>query len=125
MLVLQRGRETAAGTHGTLYKDGKLVCFTLELQWKANKSNISCIPAGVYNCEKHTSARFPDTWHVMNVPGREAILIHAGNTKADIRGCILVGLGVNDGGITQSQAALTKLRGLYKGGFVLEVRNSG
>ena len=128
MLVLQRGKETPTGTHGTLYKDGKLVCYTLELQWKANANGISCIPPGVYKVirhgwEKDATTQFKNVWHLLNVPGREAILIHAGNTTADTHGCILVGLGNTDGGIIKSQLALTKLREILPKEFTLEVRN--
>ena len=125
MLTLRRGKETVHGTHGSLYMDGKMLCYTLELPWKDNAPMVSCIPQGNYECIKHNSDKFPDTWQITAVKGRDAILIHAGNTKADTHGCILVGLGVNDGGITKSQAALSKLRGIFPRGFTLEIINAG
>lgn len=124
MLILQRGKETPYGTHGSLYKDGVFLCYTLERQYKNNENNVSCINAGIYQGIKHNSDKFKDVWQLLNVQGRDAILIHAGNTIADTHGCILVGLGTNDGGITRSQDALTKLRGILPGGFTIEIRNA-
>lgn len=125
MLVLQRGKETPDGTHGCLQAQGQTVCYTLERPWLDNQEGISCIPPGVYQCIKHNSSKFPDVWEVTGVKDRQAILIHAGNVAIrDSHGCILVGLGIMLGGITQSQAALTKLRNLFPGGFTLEIRNS-
>jgi hypothetical protein len=40
----------------------------------------------------HNGPRFKDVWRLESVPGRSAILIHAGNTTQDIEGCILVGM---------------------------------
>jgi hypothetical protein len=131
MLVLQRGPGTAYGTHGTLSVDGgERLCYTLEEPWKDNEPRVSCIPPGRYQVIRHgwepdSPVKFKRVWHVLNVPGRDAILIHAGNTIADTMGCILVGLGVNEQGITQSQAALEKLRLLLpERGFTLEVRGA-
>lgn len=65
---------------------------TLELPWRDNKRGISCIPAGEYICRRVDSPRFGDTFEVCDVPGRSAILFHAGNSALkDTRGCILVG----------------------------------
>lgn len=63
----------------------------LELPYRNNRRNISCIPTGVYNCKKRYSIKYKNHIHVLNVPNRDFILIHPGNTFKDTRGCILVG----------------------------------
>ncbi len=124
-VILQRGAGSPAGTRGCMTLNGDLLCYTLERPWLENQNNISDIPPGFYTVIKHNSDKFKDVWEVTNVPGREAILIHAGNTVTDTHGCILVGLGIMDGGISKSQAALTKLRGIFPSGFRLEIRAAG
>ena len=88
--------------------------YTLEEPWKNNAPNVSCIPAGKYICRPHTGARFKGVWQVMDVPGRSAILIHAGNTTDDIEGCILVGLSHGrlnrKPAVLESRPAITWLR---------------
>lgn len=79
--------------------NGKIICATLEPPWKWNfrdnkktKNNeASCIPAGKYLCRKFSGKKFQDVWEITGVPGRDAILIHAGNYPAETHGCILVG----------------------------------
>lgn len=65
---------------------------TLELPWRDNARNISCIPAGEYRCSVTYSQKFKsEIYEVLNVAGRSSILFHRGNTTADIAGCILLG----------------------------------
>lgn len=64
-------------------------CYTIELSWKNNAKNISCIPKGVYNLSLHNSKRFKNTLLLNEVPNRAGILIHKGNSFKDIEGCIL------------------------------------
>lgn len=87
-LLLQRTYRKD-GTNGELTINGKRVCFTIELPWKQNRSRISCIPEGRYELRKRYTTRFG--WHllVVNVPGRDWILIHAANDALkEIKGCI-------------------------------------
>jgi len=66
--------------------------YTLEEPWKNNERKISCVPKGVYKCVPHQGTRFKNVWRLENVPNRDAILIHMGNSVTDIEGCILVGM---------------------------------
>lgn len=66
-------------------------CFTLELPWKDNQRNISCIPDGRYPIIPRFSPRFQRHLHLLNVPGRDLILIHEANFVQQLRGCIAVG----------------------------------
>lgn len=122
-VTLQRGKGTEHGTHGVLTGPNGFLCFTLEEPWKDNEPRVSCIPEGSYQCRRHNGAKFSNVWEITNVPGRSAILIHAGNTLADTSGCVLVGMGFDAGGLTQSRAALVKLRGMLPDTFTLEIRN--
>ena len=69
---------------------------TLELPWKNNERNVSCIPAGTYPLRPRTTDKFGAHFALDSVPGRSGILIHTGNFASQIRGCILVGLHHDD-----------------------------
>ncbi len=74
---------------------GDLWLRTLELPWKDNLPNISCIPAGEYRCdylEKSASGKYKRCWHVREVPGRTGCLFHSGNIPSHTRGCLLLGV---------------------------------
>lgn len=71
-------------------------CFTLELPWRFNASNISCIPAGTYEIEKYDSAANGKCLLLSGVTGRTWIQIHSGNFTRDTLGCVLVGDGIRD-----------------------------
>lgn len=100
-LILQRDDSTDQGTPGALLADdGSLICYTLELPWRGNEQGLSCIPVGQYMAsylERSWSGRFRDIYLLHDVPGRSAILIHAGNYAGDSQlglrthtwGCIL------------------------------------
>jgi hypothetical protein len=127
-------------TKGTLtvYENGKVVyeCQTLELPWKLNERNLSCIPGGTYQVEKHVSPRFGLCFHVLDVPGRTHILIHAGNYAGsrnprtgvpDTLGCILPGKGFADldgdkiSEVTASKKTMDELLDLLPDRFTLEI----
>ena len=78
-------------TIGKLYIDGEMFSYSLELPDRDNEVNKSCIPAGTYYLVKNYSPRFGHGYRVTMVTGRSQILIHAGNTVIDTRGCILLG----------------------------------
>jgi hypothetical protein len=78
---------------------------TLELPWKNNEPQISCIPEGKYKVVRRFSQKYKDHMHVTDVEGRSFILIHWGNYAGsanpktgipDIKGCILIGNGFKD-----------------------------
>ena len=73
-------------------------CLAMELPWRDNRSNRSCISAGEYLCKIHRSRKFGIVFHITGVDGRTWILIHAGNLAGDVErgwkthsyGCILL-----------------------------------
>src|ERR1700741_3583645 len=91
---------------------GPLKLATIERPWVVNPKGLggmprlSCIPDGQYRVVPHDSQKFPETYCLANellgvwpaiVPvgnkgwGRSAVLIHAGNSAADVIGCVAVG----------------------------------
>lgn len=90
---------------------------TLELPWRDNEPFKSCIPDGRYDVRRKSSRRFGETWEVLNVSRREAILFHAGNTTKDTEGCILIGtyLSEQDYAIGGSKVAMQELNACLSG----------
>lgn len=91
-LQLKRYAYAPAATLGWLRIDDDTELFTIERPWLGNKPFESCIPEGVYRCRRYSSARYPNTFEVCDVPGRSKILIHTANRANDVQGCI--GLGI-------------------------------
>ena len=74
-------------------------CKTLELPYRDNKKNVSCIPKGSYLVTKRMDLRSKFKYehlHIKHVVNRKYILIHVGNFFDDIEGCVLVGAGFYD-----------------------------
>jgi len=91
--IIDRHAENKHGTFGILsqFIDEKIpFAVTLEKPWKNNEKNNSCIPPGIYYCSRFPSSKFGDTFEVINVYNRDAILFHWGNLSDDTEGCILV-----------------------------------
>jgi len=80
------------GTFGMLKIQKEIFCATLEPNDMENQQNISSIPAQQYTCKRYSSAKYSNTFEVMNVPGRTGILFHPGNKSEDTAGCILLGM---------------------------------
>lgn len=102
------------GTNGTLFINGNFICFTIELPWRNNQRNISCITEGTYEVVPRFSNQFKNHLHVLDVSGRSLILIHpANNALKELRGCLspvsqLSGIGTG----WSSRVALNKLLSL-------------
>lgn len=126
MIFLDRFKFVDDGTFGMLTDEGgNQLCFTCELPWDDNKPDMSCIPNGTYECETYSSVKFPDVWKLMNVPGRDNILIHNGNNEDDTHGCIIVGdrMGHLNGkdAVLNSISTLVKLKSILPYSFELTV----
>ena len=91
-LKLIRVSEYNEATLGVLCLDARPMFVTLEDKWLDNEKQISCIPTGKYKIKIHNSPKFGRVFQVCDVPDRSQILIHAGNTREDTQGCILLGL---------------------------------
>jgi len=97
---IKRNKSTSKQTLGTLTaKNGAATfsCNTLELPDLQNKSNVSCIPKGKYECKYTYSPKFKkNTYEVTKVPTRSGIRIHSANYYSDLLGCIALGSGLSD-----------------------------
>lgn len=124
-ITLKRFLQNEHGTLGHLILKGFPLCATLEDPWNNNARNISCIPPGEYQCVPHSGARYQNVWRLENVPGRQVILIHQGNSTNDTRGCILVGERHAPGQfwLTNSRATLSMLRVTLPQRFNLKIEN--
>lgn len=97
-VYLIRTSMSDQGTKGILITAG-FNCKTLELPWRDNKPNISCIPPGEYIVTIRKSPKYGKIYWVTDVKGRSWILIHSGNYAGDVskgfkthvNGCILLG----------------------------------
>jgi hypothetical protein len=63
-----------AGTNGMLFHKQHFICFCVELPWRCNEENTSCIPDGVYELERCYSLEFGHHIRVKKVPERCGIL---------------------------------------------------
>jgi hypothetical protein len=121
-VILKRVSSGAQGTFGVLIMNDVPLCATLERNWDNNNPDTSCVPTGVYNCVRHNGDKFQGVWEVTGVPGREAILIHQGNSTKDTHGCILVGRVFMPFGVGLSQLALDDLRADLPENFTLTIK---
>lgn len=127
-VTIKRITYTKHGTFGVMLIDGFPMFVTLEEPDNNNAKGISCIPTGEYKVIPHDSPKFPNTYHVTGVKGRDAILIHSGNTIQDTEGCILVGTSYSTLGqlpsIAGSKDALNKFRSIAKrDNFTLTIKD--
>lgn len=101
-------------TNGKLFFNGEKVCDTIELPWKNNSKNISCIPEGRYQVIKRFSIKYKNHFHILNVSNRSLILIHPANfALKELKGCIapvsnITGIGVGE----YSKKAMVNLQNL-------------
>jgi hypothetical protein len=99
------------GTNGELKL---MVCNTIELPWLRNQRSISCIPEGRYELKKRVTKKRGQHLLVVNVKGRDGILIHPANdARKELRGCIApVTTLIGPGKGSQSRLANEKLKAL-------------
>ena len=131
-LTVARQRSRTDHTIGELLWDGVHECWTCEdvireiegqavALWKIQ--NLTAIPAGRYRVVIDFSPHFNrELPHVLNVPGFDGIRIHIGNFAKDTDGCLLVGTGVTNMGVSGSTIAFAaffpKLQNALKSGDV-------
>ena len=125
-LTLQREAPTDVETMGRLTA-GPHWLHTVEQEWRptapGGESFNSCVPAGRYELRQHVRPNGKTVVALVNPGlgvyyedldrpfsvGRYMILIHPGNTHADVVGCIAPGLGRSGQMVTNSRDAMKKL----------------
>ena len=118
-LEIKRIALTPEATCGVILDDGIPFALTMEKPWLNNEKSKSCIPAGTYICKRFSSQKHSDTFEVTNVPNRDYILFHSGNTSSDSLGCILIAeeFGYIDGKV----AVLSSKKGMEE--FLFKLKN--
>jgi hypothetical protein len=139
-VTLKRESDNGVQTTGILFveKDGQVRTFkALELPFKNNQHNISCIPEGVYKCKYTRSNRLSAlkgtdfyTYEILDVPNRDGIRIHSANYASQLLGCVALGKDFrdlnNDGNVdlTDSRMAVEGFELLMnKKAFTLTILN--
>lgn len=125
-------------TLGSIYgPDQALICKTMELPWRNNESNVSCIPEGDYVIKKMDARPGRDYGHFRfyTVAGRgknkelgmSTILIHRITYVKDLKGCIGVGgrfIDLNKDGVPDIADSGKKLEWMYQNlpdNFILRI----
>lgn len=100
VVVLMRYESSDEGTFGVMVGPDGLQTYSLELPWRNNRFNLSCIPRGRYEVAWTLSPRFKRyTFHLLNTAPRSGIRIHPANVAGDttkgyrnqLAGCIAPG----------------------------------
>ncbi len=119
-LYLERDVKAPTFTLGRLHVNGIRQFYTVEdkfrqvigvpvAQWKIKGE--TAIPTGTYRIIINYSNRFKKMLpQLLEVKGFEGIRIHAGNTKEDTEGCILVGTHRTKEGVANSRFACDVLQ---------------
>ena len=112
-LLILRDTFSDNSTIGELFLNDEFMCDTLENPELNNVKNISCIPEGQYSVRLRTARESAtrDYLHllVQDVPNRDYILFHIGNSAKDTSGCILVGIGRKQDFVQNSALAMDLL----------------
>jgi len=92
MLKLLRYNYADTLTQGLFFIDGEYIGDALELAWRDNQHDISCIPEGRYPLEYGIMSDGLKGYRVLNVDERSGIWIHPASNTGQIRGCIGTGI---------------------------------
>lgn len=117
-LLVQRIAKKSEYTIGRLFVDGKYLCDVLEDKVREPGVKVpgeTAIPAGRYRVIVAMSPKFKrELPRLLDVPGFEGILIHAGNSPRDTEGCLLVGENKEKGRVLNSRKHEVKLTVIVK-----------
>lgn len=121
-LEIHRIYQTEELTLGIFFLNEKPSFISLELPWKNNESQVSCIPIGEYLCVRrkasaNITADIGEAFEIKSVPNRSDILIHVANYPKEIKGCVAIGMrwGWNLEGVFDSKLAFKSLMKTLQG----------
>ena len=117
IINLDRIKTSDQGTEGIIYSSN-FAFFIIELPWKDNKRDVSCIPDGKYKAVITDSPKYGRVYKLKSVPDRSDILIHYGNWAGDTtkgfisnsQGCLILGKGIGE--LSGQRAVLKSKAGL-------------
>lgn len=113
MLVLKRIFQNDKYTIGKLYLNDTYLCDTLE---PPKYVNHPCIEKGTYRIGYQYSNKFGRNMpFLLNVNGRVGIMIHPGNYPKDTQGCILLGLNLSKGSVSNSKQTFQNVNSIIQG----------
>ena len=113
MLVLKRIFQNDKYTIGKLYLNDTYLCDTLE---PPKYVNHPCIDKGTYRIVYQYSNKFGRNMpFLLSVNGRVGIMIHPGNYPKDTQGCILVGLNLAKGSVSNSKQTFQNVNSIIQG----------
>lgn len=113
-IMINRTYKQMNSAIGRLSVNGTELCWTLELPWKDNQNNVSCIPVGFYTGTIRTDGTKGWRIELMGVPNRTNVQIHVGNYPSDVQGCILVGTDWTGNMVSNSNDARANLKKAYE-----------
>jgi hypothetical protein len=119
-------KHYANATTGRVEFEG-FFCHSLELPWLNNKTDVSCIPNGIYLCRKIISPNHGNCFEIVDVHERTLIRGHKANFTYELLGCIAFGDSIkdlnNDGvlDVTNSKVTFEKLMGKLPQEFFIEI----
>jgi hypothetical protein len=125
-IEIQREFSSKDCVSGYLLVDGEVTCYVLERAWDNNAPLVSSIPAGEYSGVIREDGKKGWRIELLDVPDREHVQIHIGNTTADSVGCLLPGRSIASSLCTvyKSAEAMDLLRDALTG-FSLSQSDSG
>ena len=91
VIELKRVAMNDESAQGVLIYDRYAFALSLELPWKDNKHNISCVLPRAYLCQREVNPHLGEAFRLINVSGRDSIFIHKANFVTDLKGCIGIG----------------------------------
>lgn len=127
-MLLARNRTSDRGTPGSLILADWRTFRTIELPWRDNREDVSCIITGVFPLwviERTKKFPYPHIG-VGDVPGRSGVRIHRANRPSQLLGCVAPGLAPygfrTEDGVASSTDALERIvDAVRKGDDVLRV----
>ena len=137
-LKLKRVGKGKESTAGILSVNDKILCQVIELAYKDNQREISCVPTGTYRIAFRKEGGFYNRYiakkwaaeieqsrgmlELQDVPGRDYILIHVGNwaggysKPSNTEGCLLLNERVSqlENGEWIGSSSVSAYKSVYK-----------
>jgi hypothetical protein len=110
-LTINRYEENGNTIHShIIYKHQNTICHFQGIERKGYE-----IPQGEFMANYNHSPKFNTKLYNINIPNRQGIRIHWGNSYKDVIGCVIVGLYRKDETILNSKYMVNTLHHISKG----------